>query len=301
MEQQRDAIGNLLDQTPPLDYPPAICLFGPPGAGKTIEMASAFPNLLYVQTSKTVLQPVASFMHWVQQPGVTDQKIADAGYRPELRHTLKLPNRLVIPKYRPGTSEAQDPRELLKIVTDRFITASIKGENPYDGIVFDEWSEMGHRIQQAIDTDSDFGRDNFKRIKALKELHYQLAWLPRETNKMLGIVCHEMEPVYELDDESPTRGELKHRGGPKMPIKTLVHDVSAAFDVCLRIMVDKPMLPKGKVVRTYQTEVQPDWVCKIRGVGLKPREPLGLRALLTRCGYPMPSVHTDVGAPATDS
>jgi len=249
-------------------------------------MFLAFPNCLYVQTSKTVLQPVESFIHWMQRPDVTDKMIEDAGCDPALRYSLKLPNKVTIPKYVPGTNEPLDPRPTLDKIINTYLAASMAGTNPYEGLVFDEWTEFAHRIQMAIDLDSSYGKDGFKRIKSLKECHYHLAEVPRATNTVLGLICHELEPVFDMKEGTPTYGQLKYRGGPKMPIKPLTHEVSAAMDVVLRIVIESgSALGDGYVKRQYVTEIQKEWTCKIRTWGMKPREPLGLRSLLTRGGY----------------
>lgn len=280
-----NAIGLKLDTTSPLDYPPAVCLYGPAGAGKSTEMCAAFPHALYIQTSPTVLQPVDSLVRWMAKPETTDKMIEEKGYDPALRDVLRVPDKITIPKYVPGTNQPLDPRPVLNKIFQNYLDASMKGTNPYSGIIIDEWTEMSHRIQAGIEQDLSFGKNAFKKIIHLKELHYQLAELPRATNTVLGLVCHEKEPVLDMDENSPTYGALKHRGGPKMPIATLTHDVAAAMDVVLRIVIDKPTMPGKPSRRSYVTEIQPDWISKIRSCEASHKEPLGLRGLLTRSGY----------------
>lgn len=283
-----DELGLKLDSSDVLTHPPAIILYGPSGGGKSIEMARAFPNCLYIQTAPTVLRPYASFLGWCKKMSAEDPKEMERlGYDPAIltQENLKMPNKITIPKFRPGTNEVIDPRPILQKIFTNFIKACTKGTNPYDGIVVDEWTEMSFRIQQGIEQDNSFGRNNFKRITALKDLHYQLAELPRATNTVLGLVCHELPPVFDFEEGSPTYGQMKLRGGPRLAIKSLTHEVSAAMDIVLRVLIENDAIPGSPSKRFYQTELQKDWICKFRNWGQENKEKLGLRALLGRAGY----------------
>ena len=268
-ETTKDSLGISLSTGNPMDRPPAICLYGPSGGGKSTELARAFPSALFLVSSETVLRPYVDFL--AKNPEIA----ANEG--------LKVPAYKVIPKYRPGTSELIDPRGLIDAVIDKFVEGTRSGTNPYSGIVFDEWTELGFRVHEAIQADSKYGRNNFARFDALKEFHYKLARLPEQTGKALGLVCHEMEPQYDTKEGSPTQGHLLHRGGPKMPIKSLTHEVSAAMDIVLRIRIKEEVT--GETNRFYDTDLKEKWISKIRAFGINSQEPLGLRALLQRAGY----------------
>ena len=62
MSQPRvNSMGIPLDDFRPTEVPPAIALYGPPGVGKSAEMARAFPNVLYVQTQADILRYADDF------------------------------------------------------------------------------------------------------------------------------------------------------------------------------------------------------------------------------------------------
>lgn len=266
--KESSPLGLKLDTRDVLATPPAIILYGPAGAGKSTAMARAFPNCLYVQTAPTVLRPYA---HWLETHK-SDPKIG----------ALKVPDRITLPKYAPGEpGKILDPRPSLKKIVSQYMDACAKGTCPYEGIVFDEWTEMAWRIYESIKADPTYGRNNFKRSDAIKEIHYEMAELARATNRVVGLVCHEMEPLFDLEEGSPTYGSLKYRGGPKMPVKALSHEVSAAVDIVLRIEVTG-----NPPVRQFCTAIKSDWTSKLRADGLPMYVDVDLRKLLADCGYP---------------
>lgn len=267
---QTDALGLKHYTGNLLEIPPAIILYGPAGAGKSTEMAKALNRCKWVVTSPTVLRPFASWMN---------------NHKEEAKRLgLQMPSFTVIPKLNPSTREPIDPRPALEKIVNAFIKDIEAGKNSYEGLVFDEWTEMAFRIHEGIKVDKQFGKNNFARMDALKDIHYQMAEIPRMTGKALGLICHEMEPQFDGNEGSVTFGRLQYPGGPKMPIKSLTRDISAAMDVVLRIRIEENTMTK-EVSRFYDTSVSQFWQCKIRADGIDNKEPLGLRNLLSKAGY----------------
>lgn len=267
----RDELGLKLDVTDVIEKPPSIILYGVSGSGKSSEMARAFPNCLFVQTNATVLRPYQTFLD--ANPDIAEKE------------GLKMPNRVTIPKVHPVSGEPLDPRPSMQTILDKYTAASKAGINPYDGIIFDEWTELSFRCFEAIQADPQYGKNNYARIDAIKELHYQLAALPQHTNSVLGLVCHELEPVFDMAGElSPTKGRLRYRGGPRMAVKSLTHEISSAMDIVLRILIEDDITGQASE-RSYITDVRKEWISKIRSFGLQPKEKLGLRRILATAKY----------------
>lgn len=263
----RTSLGLKLDTRDVLETPPALILYGPSGAGKSTAMARAFPGCLYVQTAPTVLRPYA---HWL------NVNKAD----PEISK-LVMPDRITLPKYSPNEpGKVLDPRPSLTKILKNYMDACKNGTCPYTGIVIDEWTEMAWRIYEAIKADPSYGKNNFRRSDAIKEVHYEIAEVARATNRVVGLVCHEMEPVYDMEEGSPTYGQLKYRGGPKMPVKTLSQEVAAAMDVVLRLEISG-----NPPRRQFCTAIKADWVSKIRAIDVPMYVDIDLRKLLIDCAY----------------
>lgn len=284
--QPNQISGIHLDRQDVLAVPPAVVLYGPPGAGKSFEMARSFPNALYVQSSASLLR-------------------AYAGYAQAQNPPLKVPDRVTIDEstimqlYGGSTLNA-----LISVLTS-YIAACDAGKCQWDGIIFDEWNVFCERIFDELKADpwNKFrGRSGavniFAVMDAFRQTHRQFIGLARRTRRMVGFVAHHQPPRYDEDENSPTRGQIKHRGGPKMPqgMASEVTSISADADVVLQLNVVPRQgglgekIPEGTVDRYFLTALDDKWFRKFRGF-VSPVEPLditkgqGLRELLLRAHY----------------
>ncbi len=190
-----------------LDSAPSVVIFGPAGAGKTFQMASAFQNCLYVQTSPGILRAYAD---WVAK-------------HPELK--WKVPAYITFDENYVRSHGGGSWTMCLVDILTKYIAACDNKTSPYEGIVFDEWSTLCERIFAELKTDpwGKFkGRGGnlniFAVFDAFKGIHRSAVSLSRRTRKMAGFVSHAQMPKIDEEDNSPNRGGIKWRGGPKMPM-----------------------------------------------------------------------------------
>jgi hypothetical protein len=282
-------IGLPLDASSVLDLPPSVVLYGPPGVGKSFEMARAFPRVLYVQSSPSILHALAHY----------------ATTHPEIR----VPDRVTLDEKVVAQHFAGSYTAAILAVVEKFVAACDAGTCPYEGIVFDEWNTLSERIFAELKTDpwGKFkGRSGsiniFAVMDAFKTIHRSVLSLARRTRKVVGFVSHFQIPKLDEDENSPTKGAIKWQGGPKMPmgLSDQVVEICAEADVVLQLMMKESKsgdLMSGTASTTAQrvflTQLDPKWFRKVRGFGVEPEEVLdvkqgkGLRELLVRAGYPV--------------
>ena len=285
-----------IDTSDVLALPPSLVIYGMPGLGKTTCVAHAFPGVLYVQSSPTILHAHAHY----------------AALHPELK--LRVPDRITLDERTLATSFGGSMTQALVTVVDQYIKACDNGTSPYTGIVFDEWNVICERLFAELKTDpwGKFkGRSGalniFAVFDAFKGIHRSVLSLARRTRRMVGFVAHYQGPKLDEDENSPTRGQIKWPGGPKMPmgLSDQVVELCADADVVLQMVVkdaapvvsglsldgNAPVAPSAR--RVFLTQPDSKWFRKVRGYGVEAEELVdihqnrGLRELLVRAGFPV--------------
>lgn len=276
---------------------PSVVLYGPPGVGKSFEMARSFSNVLYVQSSHNILHALAQY----------------ATAHPEKK--LKLPDRVTLDEKTVAQHFGGSMSAALLTIMERYVQACDKGESPYEGIVFDEWNVFCERLFAELKSDpwNKFrGKSGVVNIFAVmdgfKQIHRSMLSIARRTRKMVGFVAHYQGPRVDEDENSPTRGSIKWPGGPKMPVglSDQVVELCADADVVLQMMVKEGQAaslsldsttPKTGIQpgqRMFCTQLDGKYFRKVRGgFDLAAEELLdvkqghGLRELLVRAGFPV--------------
>ena len=285
------SIGLPVDTFSVLDLPPSVVLYGPPGAGKSFEMARAFPNSLYIQSSPSILH---AYAHYAQ-----------------LKGGMKVPDRVTLDEKMVAQNFGGSTVTAVLTVVEKFVAASDAGTNPYEGIVWDEWNVLCERMYAELKTDpwgkfkGRSGNINiFAVMDAFKTIHRSVLSVARRTRKVTGFVAHHQAPRIDEDDNSPTKGSIKWQGGPKMPLglSDQMVELCADADVVLQLVVQDPkagnLLEGGApqaqgAQRIFLTALDTKWFRKVRGFGVQAEEPLdvaqgkGLRELLHRAGFPV--------------
>lgn len=270
-----------------LSVPPSVVLYGPPGVGKSFEMARAFPRVLYVQSSPSILHALADYVAKTKKGAIPER--------------VTLDERTVAQHFNNSTITA------VVTIVERYIAACDSGKAPWEGIVFDEWNTLCERMFAELKADpwGKFkGRSGavniFAVMDAFKGIHRSVISLARRTRKVVGFVSHHQSPKVDEDDNSPTKGLIKWRGGPKMPmgLSDQMVELCADADVVLQLMVEEvkgdlmagTAVPAGTTKRSFLTALDEKWFRKVRGF-VDPVEPLdvtnghGLRELLAKAGY----------------
>lgn len=286
------SLEGFLDKADVLSLPPSFVIYGPPGGGKSFEAARSFPKALYVQSSPTILHALA---HYAQ---VNPGKIT------RIPDRITLDERFVAQHYAGSTVAA------VVDIVDRFMQLAARPDCPYEGIIFDEWSTLCERMfaELKLDPWGKFkGRSGainiFAVMDAFKQIHRSVISLARKTRKVVGFISHYQLPKLDEDENSPTKGQIKYPGGPKMPVgvSDQVIELCADADVVLHLVVQDPQ--KGNLLdgsseghngrRVFLTNLESKWFRKVRGFNVEKEEVLdvaqgkGLRELLHRAGYPV--------------
>jgi len=279
-----------LDESDVLTMPPSVVVYGMPGIGKTLAMATTFPGALYVQSSPSILHAAA---HW-------------AATHPD--KGLKVPARLTLDEKTVKQHwQGSWCNALVDIVT-KYVAACDANASPFSGIIFDEWNTLCERLFAELKSDPwgkfrgrSGGVNIFAVFDAFKALHRQVLCLSRRTRRMVGFVAHYQGPKLDEEENSPTRGAIKWPGGPKMPmgLSDQVVELCADADVVLQLVVKDAanglvlggdIAPKD-TQRVFLTQVDSKWFRKVRGFGVAAEEPFdftqgkGLRELLLRAGF----------------
>lgn len=256
---------SLMDST--MDVKPSILIYGPPGGGKTTSVAQAFQDLLWVVSEPDSLR---YYQTWA------------TSLSPAERTEFRMPRFKYIPEFQPDGKTRFSNRDAIRQIVDRYCDAVAKGNSPYTGIVFDQHNTFAQRVYSELNEDPGYARNKFARIDALKNWNNWICSIPRFTNTIAVLICHEAMPKYDEDENSPTHHKLLYKGGPAFPIGTERESMAAMATICLRTTLEGG---EGNVRRMYTTEASPTWHAKFRDVRIKAKEKMDLRELVIRAGY----------------
>lgn len=293
-----DDIGITLDTANMLEAPPCWLIYGVSGLGKTTQAAIAFHDALWLVTNRQVLRPYASWVraNWaltVKQNMRTPVKPNDKfdPKRPDgptnRRWVARLPHEggmflKVLPsEFRDDGKTRQDPRPFVDLFLEKWRTVSKANINPYKGVIFDEASEFLWRIGMAEERDPENAKNKFAKVVKTKEWCYRIMGNLRDSERMGGFLCHELQPRYNESgqDDSPTKNQLIQYGGPDVPISTLIHDVVALWDIILRVKLTST----GK--RVFQCHPDGKYLTKFRDFSVQKEEPLDFLKVMRTAQY----------------
>lgn len=240
----------------------SVIIYGPTGVGKTITVAKAFPKALWIVTQPTNL---SGYHSWLEK---CPEEAAQLGLGPiPESHIVQVGDVCI----NPNTFEvsAVNTQAVISQHVRNYCLSVAKGEDKFDGIVFDEFSVFVHRVYHALQKKSS---NTFKAIDDIKSWVREICALSSIANRRVCFVCHAQNPKY---DES---GKLQYMGGPAMPIGTMVAEVCALPDAVLQM--ESKTDPIGNVSRVFRTQVHPEWIRKIRRWGIPVEVEADLRKLL---------------------
>lgn len=288
-----DSIGLTLDSVDVLTHPAAIIVFGGPGVGKSTAVAGACQDALYLQAAPDVLRPYETWRLTLKPEEQARYKtLANLAKKTIEPSEVIAENKKRLSGRGPGSCW-----EKLEQIIEVFENAARADKNPYAGIVFDEWSVLAARVVEDMRNSklpqfmTPQGKvDVFKVIDGLKGFHRRVLELPMRCGKYVVLVCHAQDPKYydQNDDKKALelRGTLKYRGGPMLPIGTLVDTVVAMSTFALHMVSEESMSLDGggAGTRYFLTDGTETWARKARDFRIPPKikaSDKSLRELLT--------------------
>lgn len=220
------------------------------------------PNALWVVTRRTNLD---GYHSWLER---CPEEAKAMGLAPiPNNRILQVPFKTAAAD---GSLIAADTKEFIDTVVKSYTRRVLAGDLQVDGIVFDEFSVLATRVYQDM---SRKNRNGFDCIRQFKDWVAELCEVPVVVEKPMIQLCHVKDPVYDEDT-----GKLKYKGGPAMPIGTIVGDVCALPDAVLQLQMVEDVT--GAVKRVMKTDAHPLWERKCRLWGVPPEMDPDLRKLL---------------------
>lgn len=281
----RDALGLTLDAADVFEQSVAMVFYSDPGVGKSTAAVQSFQRGLFVCSAPTVLRPYASW--WALRAAEAAKRSETFPFRP-----IEQIARKTIPDPSVLAANGTNTRAFVTAIVESFVATAQAGTNPYEALIFDEWSTLAARIFADVNADPRFGKNVWARIGEIKTFHRWICSIPRITHKTLVLVCHAQAPRYfDADDAGlpvAQRGALQYKGGPQMPIGSLVQPVCAEADVVVQMVVAPPDAGDIAPRRRFLTAADPVWERKFRDFRVAPvvdAEEAGLRKLLAQTGY----------------
>lgn len=250
----------------------SMIIYGGAGVGKTFVTAQVMPDALWLVTRKSNL---GGYNTWVRQ----NPKEAAA-------RNLKLIEKAVVPIPRmvadaDGNMLRADVREIIRGMVQEYVKKAMAGDTKVRGIVFDELSIIAKWVFDAIKEEE---RNGFEVINQIKEWVAELCEISAVTELPMAFLCHAKDPAFH--DKGPKEGSLKYKGGPAMPVGTMIAEVCALPDAVLHMDVESGGLKGSR--RVIRTEAHPHWERKCRVWGTPPVMEPDLRPLLAQAGWNFP-------------
>lgn len=250
----------------------SIIVYGHAGYGKTSSVAMSVPNALWVVTRTRNLDGYRDFL--MQEP----EKATEMGLSP-VNSVIEVPHKTIDPNT--GALLAVDTKAFLDSVLQSYCRKVVSGEADFDGIVFDEFSVFANRVYNEM---KERTSDGFKVIAQFKQWIADILEIGPITDRPMVLICHAKDPAYY--DKGPKTGQVKYKGGPAMPIGTVIAEVCAMPDAVLQMDVTQPDITnQDEVKRVFKTQAHPLWERKCRLWGVDPVIDADLRSLLNQAGW----------------
>lgn len=276
-----------------LDMCPSLQIYGAPGVGKTVAVATSFPNAAWLVPQAENLRAFASYCkyNWAEASQYSRTPVRPVGGASsadpndpeawEPRPPAQGGTRIIpIPRY---DSAGREIRVFDTLTSAVHMLVSEAKETGIDAVVFDEMSEFG----LWIDAQKAPG---YGGIRDVKDSIRGFAQKLQAAGIAPIFVSHETAPTYE-------GGKLTMPGGPQYPFKNMREDLPKIFSLVLRMVLEQPktgddfMTDAKKTdrphsVRLFQTESDELFLAKFRDFNpeIRPFEDRPLRKLMQMAG-----------------
>lgn len=248
----------------------SLLIYGASGTGKTTTVAMAMPRALWVVTRKSNLSGYHSFIR--QHPELAQEMNLEPVPQERI---IQVPYKEIDPAN--GRMRDVDVRSYIDNIVASYCLNTTSGKLKVDGIVFDEFSVFAKRVygqMRAVES------NGFKVIDDIKRWTQELCEIPVVVDKPMAMICHAQDPKFEDGSAKP-----KYKGGPAMPIGTMIAEVCALPDAVLHQEVVMADMLSDDVKRVFKTQAHPHWERKCRLWGVEPEIEADLRKLLQQAGW----------------
>lgn len=247
----------------------SFIIYGHTGVGKTFVTAQIMSDALWLVTRKSNL---GGYNTWLKAEPEEAKRL---GLQP-IRSVIQVPRMAADPET--GELVMNDVRQFIKEVVSSYIMKVQKGEARSRGIVFDELSVLARWAFEAIKLEE---KNGFEVIAQIKNWVAELCEISAVTELPMAFICHTKDPAYH--EEGLKKGTLKYKGGPAMPVGTMIAEVCALPDAVLQVDVERSGV--NAVKRVIRTEASPTMERKCRVWGVDPVIEPDLRPLMTKAGW----------------
>lgn len=251
----------------------SMIIYGHTGVGKTYITAQVMSDALWIVTRKSNL---GGYHTWLRN---NPEDAAKLGLKP-IESVVQVPRML---PNEVGALQPTDVRALIKELVTAYVKKAMTGETKVRGIVFDELSVLSKWVYDGIKKTE---RNGFEVIAKIKEWVGELCEISAVTELPMAFICHSKDPAFW--EEGQKRGQIKYKGGPAMPVGTMIAEVCALPDAVLQVDVVQDGM--DSVRRVIRTQAHPQWERKCRVWGVAPEIEPDLRPLLTEAGWTFPKV-----------
>lgn len=207
----------------PSDYPPIGYVFGDVDAGKTVEVAGAFPDYVGLTTSPTALASLEDYL---------------AKYPDEAKE-----RKMAFPKHVLNwTPEKRKNGNAFEYLVDwekkwfdfwtSWETNAKAGKLIWPGAFVDETDTLFKAVYDCVKKHHPGWDGNDLLIDHVK---YAID-VSRRCKTGLIFVSHKAYPV--VHDKGPKEGTLKYKGGPKGPIGGLIETIGKELDFVWELVVE---------------------------------------------------------------
>lgn len=263
----------------------SFIVYGHPKSGKTTMTAHVMNNAVWVVTRK---ENLGGFNSWLRQN-------PDEAAKHKLRYIMpredaekagldlaevntsvvQVPRMLATPE---GKLVRNDVPAFIKNIAESYVAKVSAGQAKTRGIVFDELSVLARWAYEHIKENE---RNGFEVIARIKDWVGYLCELSAVTHLPMAFICHEKDPSYHED--GPKQGKIKYKGGPAMPVGTLIGEVCSLPDAIFQLVVRQQGVSDTK--RVLLTSPHPDYERGVRVWGLEPEMEPDLRVPLSLAGW----------------
>lgn len=246
----------------------SLIVYGHPGYAKSFTVAKAMSDALWLVTRKS---NVSFYNSWLR---ANPEEARQLGCQPIDRSIISVAKLVAGSE---GDITRADVRGTVDDLVKGYVAKANRGETKVRGIVIDELSVMAKWTFEAL---KDTEKNGFEVISKIKDWVGGLCEISELTGLPLAFICHQKDPSYWED--GPKKGNLKYKGGPAMPVGSMIGDVCALPDAVFQMDMQGSGRSQKLVLKCGPDRL---WERKCRVWGVEPEMEPDLHPVLMQGGW----------------